>query len=211
MRTDTARTRTAHKEPEADPAKPGRKERVRPGCGVTVWELLAGKLPTPAPVCAQDTLGVTQGQIVLLPALHASSSCQHAYVPPPRTLPSETTNQLKASFYTSPCWRCFVTATEKKLTHYPSSLAFSSSWSSLLSPQRTLWSLPPLPEKLTAHLMPRRACLQCSPRAPGLQGLALALRCLPTTKPSCSVLPVLTELARGGKTGLLTETPKLGR
>lgn len=58
--------------------------------------------------------------------------------------------------------------------------------------------------------MPRKACLQCSPRAPGLQGLALALRCLPTTQPSCSIPPVLTVLAWGGKAVPADRNPKAG-
>lgn len=122
--------------------------------------------------------------------LHSCPSCQHAFMLRHHGLyHSETTNQLKPFFYKSPCSRCFVTATEKKLTHYPSPLASSSSRSSLLSPKRTpppthtlVPAAPPRNTWCPTHLRPKKACLQCPPRAPGPQGLALVLRCLPTTK-----------------------------
>lgn len=55
--------------------------------------------------------------------------------------------------------------------------------------------------------MPKKACLPHPRRAPGL---ALALRCLHTTKLSCSIQPVLTELARVGKAMPADGNPKAG-
>lgn len=67
-----------------------------------------------------------------------------------------------------------------------------------------------LPQPLAAHLMPKKAYLPCPPRTPSL---ALALGCLPTTKLSCSIQPVLTELAGGwggGKATPADGSPKAG-
>lgn len=61
MRADTAKK--AHGEPEADTAMPGRRENQAWQEG-TVWELLAGKPPTPTPACALHDV---------LPACHSRS------------------------------------------------------------------------------------------------------------------------------------------